>query len=772
MRGIQSVLLVAVGFLCTIMVGCAAKAPANGPSALNIAQFTLQGGAIGVSYRQLLIASGGVQPYTWSITSGSLPAGLSVTANGIISGTPSSDPSQYSTAGCLLSSSPSQFPIVCNFAVQVVDSQGPVRAVATAPESITVNQDLSFTAVSLGQATVGVAYTAMFSASNGVPPYTYSLADSANHPLPDGLSLNTIQPMNGMPNAATITGTATTAGVYTFTVQATDAAGETATAIFSITVVGRLNGPYVVSFNGFDTSQPAGAQAYFLLAQLVAANDMNGSGTVTGILDQNGPGATIASNVAVSGTYNIPNGTNFGTISFTRADNNVAYQFNIALSGTNSDSKLILVDPNNVQTGAGLLKKQATTSLPGGVSYTFGSFGTDATGGRFAGAGAFALSSSLSITGGAEDSNDNGTLSGEMFINGGSFGTPDPNTGRATASFMVGSNTVNYVYYVASGSELVALSTDAGAPMVLVDLLQQQSAGISGGFVLCKQNSMCQGVLELDGIASSGSSSVPEAQIGVASFDGSGNFMRSDSVPPYYVDQSAGGTVSTVTYTGGTYSIDASCGTLQNSCGRVTINLTGVPADKQPVWYLVTTGQAFVVGGDTDVLQGSLQSQTPPSGGFGLPSILGSYLGGSLTPVLPSITNEIDVAQTPPPGGIWAQMYETSGTGGSQTGLTFTGSYNLDTVDIVGMCDPTSGSNCLGAALGRFAICAPMTTQYCTSFTFDPANPPQSIVYIVGGTAVGATGGKTGLVTLNTGVVQSNGTATLDPNPRLSTFGR
>jgi hypothetical protein len=283
---------------------------------------------------------------------------------------------------------------------------------------------------------------------------------------------------------------------------------------------------------------------------------------------------------------------------------------------------------------------------------------------------------------------------------------------------------------------------------------------------------MCQGVLELDGIATSGSSSVPEAQLGVASFDGSGNFMRSDSVPPYYVDQNAGGTVSTVTYSGGTYSIDGTCGLLQNPCGRVTINLTGVPANKQPVWYLVTTSQAFVVGGDSDVLQGSLQSQSPPATGFGIASIIGSYLGGSLTPVLPTVTNQIDVAQTPPPGGIWAQMYETSGTGGSQTGLMFTGTYNLDTVNIAGVCDPMSGANCLGAALGRFAICAPMTPQYCTSFTFDPNNPPESIVYIMGGTTVGVTGGKTGLATLSTGVVQSNGTATLDSNPKLSTFGR
>lgn len=44
---------------------------------------------IGLSYSQALIVSGGTGPYTWSITSGALPAGLSLdAATGIISGTP------------------------------------------------------------------------------------------------------------------------------------------------------------------------------------------------------------------------------------------------------------------------------------------------------------------------------------------------------------------------------------------------------------------------------------------------------------------------------------------------------------------------------------------------------------------------------------------------------------------------------------------------------------------------------------------------------------
>ena len=49
---------------------------------------SLPAGTVGVAYSQALGASGGTPPYTWSVASGSLPAGLSLAAGGTISGTP------------------------------------------------------------------------------------------------------------------------------------------------------------------------------------------------------------------------------------------------------------------------------------------------------------------------------------------------------------------------------------------------------------------------------------------------------------------------------------------------------------------------------------------------------------------------------------------------------------------------------------------------------------------------------------------------------------
>ncbi len=60
------------------------------PAALSITTTTLPNGAEGQSYSTILAATGGVPPYRWSITSGSLPTGLSLNGStGAISGTPS-----------------------------------------------------------------------------------------------------------------------------------------------------------------------------------------------------------------------------------------------------------------------------------------------------------------------------------------------------------------------------------------------------------------------------------------------------------------------------------------------------------------------------------------------------------------------------------------------------------------------------------------------------------------------------------------------------------
>jgi hypothetical protein len=55
---------------------------------ITLSPTTLPAGTYGSSYSQAIAAAGGASPYTYKITSGSLPAGLSLSSGGLLSGTP------------------------------------------------------------------------------------------------------------------------------------------------------------------------------------------------------------------------------------------------------------------------------------------------------------------------------------------------------------------------------------------------------------------------------------------------------------------------------------------------------------------------------------------------------------------------------------------------------------------------------------------------------------------------------------------------------------
>ncbi|MGO8870979.1 MAG: putative Ig domain-containing protein [Acidimicrobiales bacterium] len=129
---------------------------------LVVASTGLAGGTVGTSYSQTLAATGGQTPYTWSIASGALPAGLSLDAStGTISGTPS-------TAG------------TATFTVRVTDAD---IATATRSESISVEGPaVPSPSEALTQPVVGMASTP---SGDG-----YWLVDAAGHVSAHGTAQN------------------------------------------------------------------------------------------------------------------------------------------------------------------------------------------------------------------------------------------------------------------------------------------------------------------------------------------------------------------------------------------------------------------------------------------------------------------------------------------------------------------------------------------------------------------------------------------------------
>jgi len=79
----------------------------------------LPNGATTIHYASGLLAHGGIEPYSWSVTSGALPKGLKLSSGGTISGTPT-------TAGTY------------NFTVKATDSSTPIAQSATQALSLTI----------------------------------------------------------------------------------------------------------------------------------------------------------------------------------------------------------------------------------------------------------------------------------------------------------------------------------------------------------------------------------------------------------------------------------------------------------------------------------------------------------------------------------------------------------------------------------------------------------------------------------------------------------
>ena len=169
-------------------------------------------------YSASITASGGTEAgYTWSITAGSLPAGLSMAATGTpsttISGTPTVSSGTY------------------NFTVQVCDSAGCINKHKDSKAySITINDaTVSITTISpMPDGTVGSWYRSPVRAGGVCTGSTTWLRTAGT--LPPGLSLCGCTSGS---DCTDICGTPTSSGTYNFTLQVTDSKNNTATKSFA-----------------------------------------------------------------------------------------------------------------------------------------------------------------------------------------------------------------------------------------------------------------------------------------------------------------------------------------------------------------------------------------------------------------------------------------------------------------------------------------------------------------------------------------------------------
>lgn len=171
---------------------------------------TLPQGELDTTYNFAFTAEGGTPPYTWDLSSGSFQTGLTLNADGTLTGTPSASG-------------------VATPTVRVIDSN---MDPATLPVSLTVPAAPSNVAISPQpptiQMTVGIAYSQQFSCAGGADPHVASAVGT----LPTGLSFSSGALLSGTPTSASL-------GDFPVTLRCTD--DDAAVAEFATTIQVRAN---------------------------------------------------------------------------------------------------------------------------------------------------------------------------------------------------------------------------------------------------------------------------------------------------------------------------------------------------------------------------------------------------------------------------------------------------------------------------------------------------------------------------------------------------
>jgi predicted hotdog family 3-hydroxylacyl-ACP dehydratase len=243
---------------------------------------------VGQAYSQTNVASGGTTPYTYSLFAGTLPAGTTLNVStGTVSGTPT-------TAGAF------------SYAIKATDSGSPAQTATQVSSGTIAPATLTLVATASATTQVGQAYSQTNVASGGTTPYTYTVSAGT---LPAGTTLNA--------STGTVSGTPTTAGAFSYSIEATDSGSptaQTATQVSSGTIAPAILTPTVTGI-GPNGGPPAGGTTVTITGtNLTGATAVAFGGTAAAQFAVNSATAITALSPAgaisaVDVTVTTPNGT-------------------------------------------------------------------------------------------------------------------------------------------------------------------------------------------------------------------------------------------------------------------------------------------------------------------------------------------------------------------------------------------------------------------------------------------------------------------------------
>lgn len=170
---------------------------------LRVATTSLVDGQVGQLYSQTLSAANGTGPYTWAVTNGNLPGGLTLDGTGTIIGEPDvvADDTRFT------------------FTVTVTDSIG---ATASKELGVMIHPELSIVTLILPDGTFDIPYNTEIVATGGVTPLTWSITPDTLPFFPSWATLG----YDESTHTAVIYGTPDVAGIsYGFSVRVDDILG-------------------------------------------------------------------------------------------------------------------------------------------------------------------------------------------------------------------------------------------------------------------------------------------------------------------------------------------------------------------------------------------------------------------------------------------------------------------------------------------------------------------------------------------------------------------